>query len=293
MGYVLVKANGENTSGGMGLGYSAQGGLNPQLLISGAGAWDREAAAEKYGERAAQAGDPWARLGQMAAYGGAMYGGLNALNESLSSGQGGGLLNDVGMGAYSGYSTLSPLSSWAGDRASRRFAEKEREDQTKQGTSTAAKIEEALHAQRMRQEGLADPTGRQRDQRARSYSSPGFDFPAGMDEKTMSTFYGPTEQVQRHGPQVLSTYTPPTPQPWHITPGGYVPPPTAEVKPTQLNLHGAPVGAGEGAPPYDPNNPAHLGVAEFTPSAPVGVRQSGTADPRIVQGLEQQRLDSY
>ena len=62
MGYVLVKANGENTSGGMGLGYSAQTGLNPQLLISGSGGWDREAAAKKYGERAAQACDPWARL---------------------------------------------------------------------------------------------------------------------------------------------------------------------------------------------------------------------------------------
>ena len=33
MGYVLVKANGENTSGGMAMGVSPQGGLNPQLLI--------------------------------------------------------------------------------------------------------------------------------------------------------------------------------------------------------------------------------------------------------------------
>ena len=143
--------------------------------------------------------------------------------------------------------------------------------------------------ERLHREGLADPTGRQRDQRARSYSSPGFDFPAGMDEKTMSTFYGPTEQVQRHGPQVLSTYTPPTPQPWHITPGGYVPTPSAEAKPTQLNLYGAPVGAGEGAPPYDPNNPAHQPVAEFTPSAPVAVTQSGTPDPAIVDWFSDRR----
>jgi len=297
MGYVLVKANGENTSGGMGLGYSAQTGLNPQLLISGSGGWDREAAAKKYGERAAQAGDPWARLGQLAAYGGGIYGGLNALNESLSSGQGGGLLNDIGMGTYGGYSTLSPLAGWAGDKAARKFGEKERAEQegwefdwegSKGGASIAANIEENLHAQRMHREGLADPTGTQRDQRARSYSSPAFDFPAGMDEKTMSTFYGPTEQAQRHGPQVLSGYTPPTPQPWHITPGGYVPPPTAEAKPIQTTF-GAEAGLLPPAAPYNENEPAHPAVAEFAPSAPVGVTPSGTSDPAIVDWFSDRR----
>lgn len=216
MGYVLVKANGENTSGGigMGLGYNTQQGLTPQLLISGTGGWNRDAAAKKYGERAAQAGDPWARLGQMAAIGGGIYGGLSALNESLASGQGGGLLNDVGMGTYGGYSTLSPLAGWAGDRAARRFHEKEEAEQ--------AQAEQA----RLHREKLAEP---------------------------------------------------------YITP--------TMAGSTQLNLYGAPVGAGEGAPPYDPNNPAHSAVAEFTPSAPVGVRQSGTPDPAIVEELR--RLDTY
>ena len=292
MGYVLVKANGENTSGGMGLGYSAQTGLNPQLLISGAGGWDREAAAKKYGERAAQAGDPWARLGQLAAYGGGIYGGLNALNESLSSGQGGGLLNDIGMGTYGGYSTLSPLAGWAGDKAARKFGEKERAEQegwefdwegSKGGASIAANIEDGIrqrieqegkaNSQRIEQEGQADYTGTGGDQRARNYPS--------AEPFNISEPATPWGQMLAGKTPMRSNYGPAPPTPW------YQNPPTGADSTQQT--FGAEAGLLSPAAPYNENEPAHPAVAEFTPSAPVGVTPSGTSDPAIVDWFSDRR----
>lgn len=258
MGYVLVRKAEEGFSPPI---VSTSG----QVMVSPSGPRDRDRAVERWGEDAAAAGDPWARAGQMAAYGGALYGGLNALNESLSSGQGGGLLNDIGMGAYGGYSTLSPLSGWAGDRASRNFAAKRdaREEQERQA--------------REEQEGQADYTGTGGDQRARNYSS--------AEPFNISEPATPWGQMLAGKTPMRSNYGPAPPTPW------YQNPPTGADSTQQT--FGAEAGLLSPAAPYNENEPAHLGVAEFTPSAPVGVRQSGTADPRIVQGLEQQRLDSY
>jgi hypothetical protein len=277
MGYVLVK-KGE----GDGFGPIAVGPQGPQVLIGGgAGGWDREAAAKKFGERAAQAGDPWARLGQMAAYGGGIYGGLSALNESLSSGQGGGLLNDIGMGTYGGYSTLSPLAGWAGDRATRRFGEKERakqegwefdEEGSFGGASIAANIEDGIR-QRIEQEGQADYTGTGGDQRARNHSS--------AEPFNISEPATPWGQMLAGKTPMRSNYGPAPPTPW------YQNPPTGADSTQQT--FGADVVGLPPAAPYNENEPAHPAVAEFTPSAPVGVTQSGTADPRIVDWFNDRR----
>jgi hypothetical protein len=299
MGYVLVKAPfGEDSNVNV-----VSGSAGPQVLLTGAGGYDLEGAAKKYGKNAAAAGEPWARLGQMAAIGGGIYGGLNALNESLSSGQGGGLLNDVGMGAYGGYATLSPISNWAGTRGARRFAGKERADEEEKGAASSAEIEagwlseeqlqqeaqghqaeyEALWP-KQQQEGMADPTQGQRDRTGAL--KPQFNIPAGGD---MSSFWGPSDQTQREfDNRSRYGYNTPTPQPWNLVPGGYVPPPTGAGT-TQMNYFGAPVGAGEGMPPFDPNNPAHQGVAELTPSS-VGVKQSGNPDDEMIEGLKQRKI---
>jgi len=270
MGYVLVKANGENASGGVAVN---TGGGASFLLPMNQSKYNPAEAAKKYSERAAAAGMPWARLGEMAAIGGGIYGGLNALNESLASGQGGGLLNDVGMGAYSGYATMSPVSGWAGERAARRFHGKEQAEQEKEAQK-----------HRSRQEGMADPTQGQRDRTGAL--KPQFNIPAGGD---MSSFWGASDQTQREfDNRSRYGYNTPTPQPWNLVPGGYVPPPTGAGT-TQMNYFGAPVGAGEGMPPFDPNNPAHQEVTELT-SSPVGVRQSGNPDDGMIEELERRRL---
>jgi hypothetical protein len=274
MGYVLVKANDENSGG---VAMNTQGGAS-FLLPMNQNEYDPAGMGKKYSERAAAAGMPWARAGQIAAYGGALYGGLNALNETLASGQGGGLLNDVGMGAYGGYATMSPLSSWAGERAARRFHGKEQAEQ-----------EEVAEKERLHQEGIADPTQGQRDRTGTL--KPQFNIPAGTDT---ASFWGPVDQTQRefdnrsrygHNLWRMPSWTPAA-QP-------YVSPIMANSTQWQLPEGRQPLPPVRGAAPYDENEPAHPAVAEFTPSAPVGVTQSGTADPRITQGLKERRLDSY
>jgi len=135
MGYVLVKGNGAPATaapvmnagggGGMSVGYMMQ----PNNMTED----HYENIRQERGPEAEASARKWARLGRMAAYAGAAYGGLNALNESLASGHGGGLLSDVGMGAYGGYATASPLEGWLGQGAAGRYpmmSEEEEENQT-------------------------------------------------------------------------------------------------------------------------------------------------------------------
>jgi len=272
MGYVLVKAPfGEDSSMNVAVG---SGG--PQVLLTGAGGWDRDRAVREHGEDAAAAGEPWARLGQMAAIGGGVYGALNALNESLASGQGGGLLQDAGMGAYGGYATLSPLSSYGGNRAARNFAARRDAEKEEKG--------------RQEEEGKQHERGIQEEQAnydQGNYRQEPFGIPA--PAIPWQQFWGPSEQVQRHGPEILTDYTPPAPPTWVA---GLRDTPTM-VGSTQapLDVGLPPPGAGEGPPPLDKTIPAHVAVMSSTASP--ASASTGTPDDEMVEELKQRRLDSY